>query len=117
MNERVDLLKKSRGHWENMRTWVRTQPAGDEANVYRMMCAIGESWGSESCPLCQKFAKSRNGLIDCTDCPLDETGNNCNKKISAWRKVQKSKNWGEWLTASDGMIKVIDEAIEREEAA
>ena len=123
MSERVDLLKKSREHWENMHTWVRTQPAGDNVNVDIMEGAIGELWGASHCPLCKRFLHYKKGKsvweegIDiCNSCPLAQIRGSCNDPYSTWQKVNHAKTWEEWLIASDGMIKVLDEAIEREEA-
>jgi len=100
MQRDIEAVNESIKHWNRMIAWVRTQPEGDLVYDRAMRGAIGESWYGSDCPLCALYGR-------CVDCPLAMADRPCNARGSAWRTVEDSTIWREWIAAALRMIDVL----------
>jgi len=102
MTDKVKVaIRKSIEHWIKMIVWVLKQDLTKPPASFVMLNDLGESWYSDSCPLCLLFIADA-GTSNCDICPLGSTfiGTvcmRCPNTVSIWAKVNKAETWLKWL--------------------
>lgn len=119
-------IKESIAHHLRMREWARTQRQDAEPSKREMEHAIGESWFSDDCVLCQKYwckseeatiryCRTKNGRL----CPYLLRYGSCNGSRSAtgendnaWFQLSIATSWRSWMKHSDRVIKQLRSLLE-----
>jgi hypothetical protein len=95
-------VRESIEHWERMYVWVEgIEDKGARPDEERMGGHLGEMWGSEHCPLCDKFYErgSADPSTKCGECPLEKEFGSCivSVTLNAYDDVAAAETWAGWL--------------------
>lgn len=104
----TQAIKESIVHWERMREWARKQRWDKGSTGFEMREAISETWAGTYCVLCNTYR--------CSNCPLYKKYGKCGVFCvgdNAWKKVNLSKTWGEWIVASNAMIEQLKSLLKK----
>jgi len=89
------IQKQAIMHYDRMIKWAEKQPQDEPVKFLKMERYIGESWGDDDCPYCEKYFHD-----DSVICPLSNNSLTCDGDICCngiFGELSDATTWNTWL--------------------
>jgi hypothetical protein len=89
------IQKQALAHYNRMIKWAETLPSNTSKSFLDMEISIGEAWGDDTCPYCNRYFKD-----DTKICPLSNGHSICDGDICCkgiFNKMNLALSWKKWI--------------------